>query len=422
MSLGGIPRSGKSKALSHLLDHYVDPNVFPSMKKKTERLETIAHYELVATGFHSSRNLTITEVTKESSCAFGILSVFKNDLLLKNQVPLFNFNPKQSSNVFEDCELDNHLIDIFRFLYSEDKQSIKGTEKEQQYARSLKLLPEGIALINIWDIAINKTVLHFMTSLSGLLYNSHMLLFLDIDRDLENLDKPPETYENRSAVSFGKDRSVLMKWRPRLHYLLRWSRMSESKHGRTGACTIFAKHEGTYNENLKQKVKMLEGKVKQAAKHIGVSSLIEPKIETIKSNGLGISDDSSRRLYHKIQQLIYDTPYEDVPLSWVFLCSLFYKSSKIFIVKSELRKKAIDVSSKVQTSSVSEMILSWNERLVQKEKGALIEPRRILARKLVEVGAKFSSFLENGDKLEAESNFQRLARDLDVHGMISVRN
>ena len=81
-----------------------------------------------------------------------------------------------------------------------------------------------------------------------------------------------------------------------------------------------------------------------------------------------------------------------------------------------------DVSSKVQTSSVSEMILSWNERLVQKEKGALIEPRRILARKLVEVGAKFSSSLENGDKLEAESNFQRLARDLDVHGMISICN
>ena len=73
-----------------------------------------------------------------------------------------------------------------------------------------------------------------------------------------------------------------------------------------------------------------------------------------------------------------------------------------------------NVSSKVQTSTVSEMILSWNERLVQKEKDTLIEPRRILARKLVEVGAKFSSSLDNA----AKSTFETLAKDLDIHGKL----
>ena len=76
-----------------------------------------------------------------------------------------------------------------------------------------------------------------------------------------------------------------------------------------------------------------------------------------------------------------------------------------------------DISSEVQSSSVSELILSWNKRLVQKESGALIEPRRILARKLVEMGAKFSNSLDNECKVKAaKSTFESLAKDLDVHG------
>ena len=68
--------------------------------------------------------------------------------------------------------------------------------------------------------------------------------------------------------------------------------------------------------------------------------------------------------------------------------------------------------SEVQSSSVGEMILSWNEGLVRKEKDELIEPRRILARKLVEVGVEFSTPLDN----VAKSTFETLAKELDVYG------
>ena len=70
------------------------------------------------------------------------------------------------------------------------------------------------------------------------------------------------------------------------------------------------------------------------------------------------------------------------------------------------------MSSEVQSSSVGEMILSWNEGLVRKEKDELIEPRQILARKLVEVGAEFSTSLDNA----AKSTFETLAKELDVYG------
>ena len=347
----GHPDSGKTRAVSHLLDNYIDSSPFQPMTKKNERLEAegITYFEIVAAGFYPLKKLTITEVTKESSCAFGILSAFRKELLQNHKVPLFNYDSKGPLSSFEDHELEGHLQYIFSYIcqYEHTPKGTTVTPKEQEYAAQLKeLLPEGIALINIWDIAINKTVHYFLTSLCGLLYNSYMWLFMNMDQDLENLDKPPEILNETTRVAVTTNRSdngehsFLMKWRPRLHYLLRSSRMSKSIHGpREGVCTIFAKHSGTYNENLKLKVSELEIKIKQTAKHIGVSSLIEPKIEIIDFECSDL-DDNSLRLYQKFQQVICKTHYKDVPLSWIFLRSLFYRSQKKFIAKSELRKKA----------------------------------------------------------------------------------
>ena len=51
---------------------------------------------------------------------------------------------------------------------------------------------------------------------------------------------------------------------------------------RESPCTIFANHvKTTSNGHLRQMVITLKAKIKQAAKDIGASSLIEQKIETI---------------------------------------------------------------------------------------------------------------------------------------------
>ena len=331
----GQPRSGKSLALFHLLDNYVDKSPFKVMTKKNERLEAegISYYELVAAGFNTFRNLSITEVTKESSFAFGILSAFKRDYVANGRVPLFN---SSSDRNFSDLDLENNLQHIKHFPKGDEL-----SEEESKFAKHLKnLLPDGIALINIWDLAINKTVLHFLTALRGHLYNSHMWLFLNLEEDLKNIDKPPEIIPESTASR--RDEAVLMKWRPRLHYLLRSCRMSKNINGkRRRVCTLFAKHSGTFNGDLQEKVEELEHKVQQVAKAIGVSSLLEEKIEVTNLSDSGSTgDDSSRCLYHKFQQVICETPYEDIPLSWVFLRSLFYCSQRKFISKHELTEKA----------------------------------------------------------------------------------
>ena len=62
------------------------------------------------------------------------------------------------------------------------------------------------------------------------------------------------------------------------------------------------------------------------------------------------------------------------------------------------------------------MISLWNKKLVKSSGTENVEPRRMLARKLIEIGAKFCSSLDISCKIEAESLFESIAKDLDVHG------
>ena len=65
------------------------------------------------------------------------------------------------------------------------------------------------------------------------------------------------------------------------------------------------------------------------------------------------------------------------------------------------------------------MISLWNENLVKSDSTHKFEPKRILARKLVEVGAKFCTSLDDGHKVKAaKSTFENLAKALDVHGKL----
>lgn len=62
------------------------------------------------------------------------------------------------------------------------------------------------------------------------------------------------------------------------------------------------------------------------------------------------------------------------------------------------------------------MISLWNKKLIKSCGTENVEPRRMLARKLIEMSAKFCSSMEISYKIEVESFFESLAKDLDVHG------
>uniref|UniRef100_A0A1X7UHH7 Death domain-containing protein n=1 Tax=Amphimedon queenslandica TaxID=400682 RepID=A0A1X7UHH7_AMPQE len=358
--LGIPPDSGQTEAVQHILDRYID-KVTPTFASTPGRVgedvtkaEGIEYHELVATGFKSVRNLYIGEVTEESSSAFGILSAFRQGLIEEKKLPLFNIYAKPSQG-FKNKLLSEHLIHTYHYLREQesipkrDQKSVKDveelSEKDQEYAKKLKrLLPEGIALVIMWDVALNKSVFHFLTALRGHLYNCHSWLFLDLQQDLEKLHLPPEIppiLSNRDGREI-KDATLLIKWRPRLHYLIRSCRLGETKEKkRRRVCTVFAKHDGTFNGRMEEKMDELERKVQVTARHIGVTSLLKEKIVPVNLCSAGqMDDDCLLRLNQELQHVICEVSYEDIPIAWIFLRSLFYRNEKCVITKKELEKMA----------------------------------------------------------------------------------
>ena len=358
--LGIPPDSGQTEAVKHILDRYIN-KVKPTfvstpgrVGEKVTKAEGIEYHELVATGFKSVRNLYIGEVTQESSSAFGILSAFRQGLIEEKKLPLFDISVSKSSQGFNNKLLNEHLIHTYRYLCEQESMPKKDesledmeklSEKDQEYAKKLKrLLPEGIALVIMWDVALNKTVLHFLTALRGHLYNCHPWLFLDLQRDLDKLHLPPKI-PSTSSNGDGKeirDGALLMKWRPRLHYLIRSCRLGETKEKkRRRVCTVFAKHDGTFNGEMQEKMDELERKVQATAKHIGVTSLLKEKIVPVNLCSAGqMDDDCLLRLNQELQHVICEASYEDIPIAWIFLRSLFYRNEKCVITKKELERMA----------------------------------------------------------------------------------
>ena len=339
LSFSGLPQSGMSAAVECLRTNYVEKNVFKNVTKKNKipEAEGIIFYEMVAANFSIVRNPIVNEFTAESSFAPVILSAFKEGFLTEGKitVPLFD-DPSKAllSNIseFNQPDLDEHLCFIYQYLSQQNFIATDSQQSDEEMKKAqflLKSLPEGIAIVNVWDVTTSEPLRHFLAALQGHLYNHHMWLFLDLERDLDSLDKPPGIVENSTVLM---DRRP----RPRLHYLLRSCKLSEDKKKeRRRVCTIFAMHKAESTE-ANEKMKILEDKVRPVAKQIGVSSLLEEKSEALN---LEVQDDS-QRLYQKFQRIISETPFEDIPIAWIFLRSLFFRYDWIFIARDDLKMMA----------------------------------------------------------------------------------
>ncbi|XP_019854081.1 PREDICTED: uncharacterized protein LOC109583264 isoform X1 [Amphimedon queenslandica] len=324
LSFNGLPKSGKTTAVTRFLDYVVESSLDPISKKinRPEEHVGIAAYDLIAVSSAHGNDYKVTEAAQESSFAFGVLSLFQS-MEAKERVPLIDTSPIPVKS-FDNFELDDH----FRYMYS-FLQSQNSIPKSAEHS-FLQFVPEGIALVNIWDLASSNTVHHLLSALEGYLFNSYLWLFVDLENDLGRLD------ENFEIPKTGRDGAIFLKQRPRLHYLLRscWSTRDNHKQ-RKRVCTMFANHKKTGPGEARDKVSMLKEKVQPIANHIGVSELLEDRIE-----GINLEQDH-KRLHDKFQLILKDEiPFDEIPLSWLFLRSLFYRFKKMFVSKDELMEMA----------------------------------------------------------------------------------
>ena len=189
----------------------------------------------------------------------------------------------------------------------------------------------GIALINIWDLGLNKIPTYVLSHLAGHLYNSYVWMFLDLLRDADHLYEVPDIPDNRYDTT-RNDKELIMRWRSRIRYLLRFAKLASMKNGRRqNVSNIVTSYTGS--EEIEGHMIKLKEAVDTVSKQLELQDLIDT--ETIAFHHLNI--EPLYQLFEKIIRAGLDNT-EDVPISFIFLRSMFYDKDQLYIQKNELRK------------------------------------------------------------------------------------
>ena len=171
---------------------------------------------------------------------------------------------------FEDEDLNKHLISVFKNL---SRLTCKSDAKETLSIWS-QSLASGISMINIWDIGLNKAVLYILPRLAGLLHNCRSLLFFDLLRDLPHLYDLPEIPENHDPSR--NDKECVMRWRPRIHYLLRFAKLSQNNPIGSQVCKLIATIKSKIDlETLEKNIKEFKKEVDMVSTQMKVKDLID---------------------------------------------------------------------------------------------------------------------------------------------------
>ena len=315
LTFGGLPQSGKSAILQHILGR----------QSKPLSTSSFSQHQLIASGIKS--NIRFAEVHTNTIFFYGIQSGFHHNLLMQGRTPAFN-SPETATDgayqLFKDEILTSNVHALYDFLRQNfDK------ERNQSRMRTLeKVLPSGVAIGNIWELAVSRTILRFLECFRGHLYNNYMWLFLDLNRDIPNLHLPPEGTQGAAMI-----------WRSRLQYLLRSSCLSEDLSSkRVKVCKIFALHDGNHSQvELKAKMLSLYTRCKDAAKQAGLSHLIDFDVIPINQSSSTLQAEFLEKATQLLQQQVQPV---NIPISWIFLCSSFQAQKSIFLTHTDLEQKA----------------------------------------------------------------------------------
>ena len=318
----GLPHSGKSGVFQKFLKKI--PNAHFKRSKH--------FYELAAVKYAESGHLHIPTLRYSETTSKDCYNVYAMKSAMKQvatggKIKYIESREIEKSVGFSNKDLNAHFHGLFRDL-KQDKEST--------------WVSQGIAIFNIWNVDHSHTLYHFLPALHGLLYNSYSWVFFDLERDSRALYKPREASPMESGAA-----KNLMKYRPRLHYLLRYAKLNFPAEKKV--CTLFATHDGKLAERERRKLlESITPDLENAATQIGVKEVIDFNVIPIKPD-----DDETcvRLIFKKLDELVYEALKSTItmPFSFIFLHSFYYKNDKmVYIKKNEMQKVAdeLEISKK----------------------------------------------------------------------------
>ena len=230
-------------------------------------------------------------------------------------------------DMFGDEALDNCFYSLYRLL------SALYNDKSDSAIPVNKLASDDtiLSLINVWDIGFNGAIIHFLTLLGGYLHHNFPILFLGCPDDI--------SYD-RSQVAGLKP---IFNKLSRAEFLLTFSQLARSyDRSRRGVCqvaTIVNPDETLTDEKREAVQKQLGSKIMKEAEKLKADNLLccHPWVIDQETT---TNEEKYDEFKQKVDRLLDSERQRDIPLSWFFLRSAFYKTGQLFIKTAELRKCA----------------------------------------------------------------------------------
>ena len=321
---GGLPVESKQKIVNELMqmcvNHQRRPNQYTHEVAVTEPIDRLE-----------------CDWFKHSPCSLPRLALvsgihYRN--FLRGDEFTFSFHPDES-HAFNNSALQDNFAKIGEDLQSNELLRKGGPVPKGSATYWKQVLPNGLRLMNIWDIQLNRAVLHSLSAITGRLHESHSYLFVDLQADVPRLLDPP----NISTEQEKTGDTHLMRYRSRLEYLVRSATVAMSSSERKSkACTIVAVHDGTLK---KERIDSLCTKLQEAllkeTKEMNLGKLIDQEILVLDYN----SPKCSKLLKQHIDEFLLKLSSKGKFLpSWLFLLDTLKSLGKMFIKKAELEEMA----------------------------------------------------------------------------------
>ena len=338
----GLPSSGKTAVLESILrqkikvkdgasiDHYLE-------RKKDEQCLSI--YELCALGSSRHDMYAWSFATNRYGAIFSILCGLIRRYPIVSSIE-FEFKNRKLESVIEE-----HV----KWLMVNIQDLLKKIKDEPG---KLTLIQDGVSLINVIDVGVNKALYDFL-SIMLLSCRRHIrLAFFSLNRDAPNLHEKPDIPSNRYGKR--KDDLIVMQQRSRLTYLLHFATVGyttkdqnekETKHATVMIATRTRPESPTAGRTTS--LDQAKKEIIEQARSRDVDQFLKNWIEIDIDDGQSITKEFGQRMEDIIKNK-YEQLTIQLPLRWIFLRSLVVsldsKETKAIILS---KKYIIEIANKL---------------------------------------------------------------------------
>ena len=312
----GLPSTGKTSAIEKMLKEFIKLKQKSNLKidkymSRKRNKQCLSIYELCVLGGLPHDQYAWSFATNRFGAIFSIICS------LARQYPSIANAKFEPTGQGPKRLIDEHI----QWLMEQVCTHLENIRDERG---KLSLIQDGISLINVMDIGVNRALYDFLSIMLLSCRKHFRLAFFSLDRDAPNLDKIPDLLHDRYGET--NDDKIVMRQRSRLTYLLHFATLGYKKEDTNAACNtvmIASKERSVHTDGptapeedllMQAKQKIMEHATKQ-----GVD-------EFLKEWRLVDLDDiySFQMLGVTLQNIIKSVEQfkVDLPLRWIILRSL----------------------------------------------------------------------------------------------------